>query len=429
MQMNRLWSWLKRAAATVLKRVYELRHRVPHWMRGPLSWLRWQLPLGLIDALTGSSNTERVPLERPEYHVRPDVDKTPIRLFIGPANFAGQGNAWARAVEHHVEGVSAVAFGVDVKGGFDFPRDFGIPPVVYRRNRRWQREQFAYVRDNFTHVIIESSRPLFADFMRLDPAREAAALARDGVRVAMLSHGTDTRVPSLHAARHHWSPYRNPEWREVPRLERQAINNVSRLKDFDGPVFASTPDLLDDLPFAQWCPVTVDLATWASSAPLLKGTKPIVAHAPSNGHVKGSEYADAGMQPLHESKKLEYRRIERVLASEMPAVYRSADIVLDQFLLGSYGVAACEAMAAGRVVVGNVTQAVRDEIMAQTRLALPIVQAEPHEIGDVVLELLEDPERIAEIGQASVAYVTAVHDGRMAARVISTGLEFGRKGP
>ncbi|PKQ25448.1 MAG: hypothetical protein CVT64_09580 [Actinobacteria bacterium HGW-Actinobacteria-4] len=385
--------------------------------------MRW------VDALAGLTNERRVPVDLPEYHVRPEVPHTPVRVFIGPANFAGQANAWARALEQHVPGVSGTVFSLETVGGFDFPHDFGIPPYAYRRNRRWQREQFGYVRDNFTHVIIESGRPLFADLMHLDPFREAKALTRNGLVVGMISHGSDTRLPSRHAARFTWSPYRDKDWAEVPRLERQARHNLAELKHFHGPVFASTPDLLDDLPFARWCPVTVDLSTWASTRPLLKGKRPVVVHAPSNGHVKGSEYADAALEPHHDSGLVEYRRIERVLSEQMPKIYRSADIVLDQFRIGSYGVAACEAMAAGRVVVGNVTGDVRRAILDATGMELPIVQAEPHEIGDVVAELVENPARMRAIGRASLKYVTEVHDGRYAARVISTGLEFGKKGP
>ncbi len=42
-------------------------------------------------------------------------------------------------------------------------------------------------------------------------------------------------------------------------------------------------------------------------------------------------------------------------ADAMPEVYGGADIVLDQFPLGTYGVAACEALVAGRLVVSHVS--------------------------------------------------------------------------
>ena len=40
--------------------------------------------------------------------------------------------------------------------------------------------------------------------------------------------------------------------------------------------------------------------------------------------------------------------------TELVEMVKSADIVVDQLLLGSYGVFACEAMAAGRVTVGHI---------------------------------------------------------------------------
>ena len=51
---------------------------------------------------------------------------------------------------------------------------------------------------------------------------------------------------------------------------------------------------------------------------------------------------------------VDYTPLRDVPWSEMPGVIASADIVLDQFALGGYGVAAVEAMASGRAVVGHV---------------------------------------------------------------------------
>lgn len=46
--------------------------------------------------------------EYPEARLRPEIPVTPRWLFIGPAGFAGQGFAWARAVEHDIPDVGAI---------------------------------------------------------------------------------------------------------------------------------------------------------------------------------------------------------------------------------------------------------------------------------------------------------------------------------
>ena len=69
---------------------------------------------------------------------------------------------------------------------------------------------------------------------------------------------------------------------------------------------------------------------------------------------------------------IEYRQIVGVPHAEMPEFYAGADIVLDQFTLGSYGVAACEAMASGRLVMGHVDEPARAEVRDRTGLDLPV---------------------------------------------------------
>jgi glycosyltransferase involved in cell wall biosynthesis len=109
----------------------------------------------------------------------------------------------------------------------------------------------------------------------------------------------------------------------------------------------------------------------------------------------------------------------------MPGIYRDADVVLDQFRLGSYGVAACEAMAAGRVVVGNVTDAVRRRVRETTGSDLPVVQAEPDEIADVVLRLIDERDWGRARAAEGVAFVERVHSGPLAAEALRGFLESG----
>ena len=103
------------------------------------------------------------------------------------------------------------------------------------------------------------------------------------------------------------------------------------------------------------------------------------------------------------------------------AGFAAADIVLDQFRLGSYGVAACEAMASARVVVGHVLPAVRERVREATGLELPIVEATPDTLAAVLEELISDPEGARRIAARGSEFVEAVHDGRASARALIDG--------
>jgi glycosyltransferase involved in cell wall biosynthesis len=139
--------------------------------------------------------------------------------------------------------------------------------------------------------------------------------------------------------------------------------------------------------------------------------------------MKGSELIDPVMESLAERGLITYRRVEGVDPADMPQVYRDADIVVDQFRVGSYGVAACEAMAAGRVVVGHIAQSVRDRVVADTGLELPIIEATPDTIEQVVLDLISHPERGREVAARGPAFVEQVHDGRRSAEALAPFVE------
>ncbi|HWV48247.1 MAG TPA: glycosyltransferase, partial [Microbacterium sp.] len=156
---------------------------------------------------------------------------------------------------------------------------------------------------------------------------------------------------------------------------------------------------------------------WASSRPV-DAPVPTLLHIPSAGHVKGTEHVDAAAGRLQDAGALRYVRMQGIPAADMPGLIGNADMVVDQLLVGSYGVAACEALAAGRVVVGNVDAAVRDLIRSETGLDVPIVQADPDTIEDVLRGLAADPERRQEIAAAGPVYVRQVHSGALTAQVL-----------
>lgn len=357
----------------------------------------------------------------------PHAPATPTRLFLGPANYAGQGYAWARAAER-LPGVGAVSMATLRPGGFGFETDQGVPIAVYGSSRRWQRRQKAYV-ERFTHVVIEAQRALFGTLMATPQERngayaEARLLAGRGAGVAMLCHGSDIRVPSRHlASATPWSPFGDPEWELVGHLERQtraAESALAELRTAGIPTYLSTPDLLLDQPEGTWLPVVVDPERWRTQAPPLERKVPLVVHAPSSSRLKGTELIEPVLEDLDGRGWITYRRLEGLTSAQMPELYRDADVVLDQFALGSYGVAACEAMAAGRVVVSHVTAQAREAVHDASGLDLPVVEATPDTLEGVLSQLLDDRaaagERAATRGPELVA---ALHDGAASARVLA----------
>lgn len=355
---------------------------------------------------------------------RPAVPPGERRLLVAPANFAGQGFAWSRAAVAHIPGTSGVSVEIGT-GTLSMPTDERIPPVVAYGDRTWAAEQLTWVRDNFSHVLIDGGRPLFGSLFDRDVLAEIAALRDSGLSVALMAHGTDVRVPSRHAAREPWSPFAGGLLEDLALREHRARTVAAAFEAFDGPTFVSTPDLLDDVAGAAWCPVVVDTELWGALPPARSDQFPTVLHVPSRSPMKGSDLIDPVLQRMQRDGVIRYHRASGVAARDMPELMQYASIVVDQFRIGSYGVAACEAMAAGRVVVGHVRADVRQRVRRTTGHDLPIVEATPDDLATVVGDLVSDGERLAALGADGRRFVAAVHDGRASAQALRGWLSAG----
>jgi len=343
------------------------------------------------------------------------VPDTAIRLYIAPTNYSGQAFAWARAAEAADHRIGARNVAVELPGGFLFPADTTVPIATVNSSLSWAEGEWGSA-TRFTHVLIEAERSLFGRLFERDLPREIAALQDAGISVAYLCHGTDIRDPRGHADRTPWSPY--PEDPRTAVLHADAVRNLELLRAVPLPTFVSTPDLLDDVPWATWCPVAIDVRRFASTRRPFSGATPLVIHASSSAVQKGSHLIEPAVAPLRDAGRLDYRLVTGATASDMPGIYESADIVLDQFRLGSYGVAACEAMAAGRIVIGHVLPSVRERVRDLTGMDLPIVEATPDTLREVLTRILDDPESAALAAQAGPVFVAAVHSGSASARAL-----------
>jgi hypothetical protein len=343
---------------------------------------------------------------------RPDVPDTPVRLLVGPANFAGQAWAWARAAEQHLDGVGATVMAVR-RGTIDFDADYAVPLAVYR-SYPWSVAQRRWLTRSFTHILIDSMRPLMGPLYGEDCRGEIEVLRGAGVQVGLIAHGTDIRVPSRHRALYPRSPF-DPDHPTTRALQAQSQRLSAVMLDFDGPTFVSTPDLLDFAPRATWLPVVVDGRRWAGGGPVLERPRPVVVHVPSNPFLKGSHLVDAQLQEMSDRGRIDYRRLQAVPPERMPDIVRDADIVLDQFVLGLYSVMAVQGMFAGRLVVAHVADRVRDRLPGE----LPVVEAGPDDVVAVLERILDERDAYREVAAAGRQYAGRVHDGTASAAVLA----------
>ena len=245
-----------------------------------------------------------------------------------------------------------------------------------------------------------------------DARNDAAFLRAGGVRVGLVFHGSEVRDPRRHARTHEFSPFRDPHDPYTRKLQAVADRTLALASDFEGPMYVSTPDQLDYVPGATWLPVAIDLEAWPITTE--HRTVPLVVHAPSNPVLKGTSAVEEALQPFIDAGRIEYRRVSGLPPQDAARLVRSADIVIDQVLLGLYGVLACEALASGAVVLGLVGSAIRDRVDD----TIPIVETTPLTVGARLEEVLAGLTELQAAASARRAYVERWHDGSESARVL-----------
>jgi glycosyltransferase involved in cell wall biosynthesis len=346
---------------------------------------------------------ERRPSRRPWRRLA----ETPIRLGLGPANFAGQLGEIARAITTTRADVSAEVFVRDAGSPFRYPADVVIPA---RRLKRLdgQVEQLQRILPRYTHLLADAFRPVFGTLNGEDIAGDLPALAEHGIKVALLAHGTDVRHPLRHLDRVPHSLFRDVPDEETLQERLRTAERNRRIADESGlPLFVTTPDLLEDLPQATWTPLIVDVDAWACDRPVMGRPRPLVLHAPSKRWTKGTSRILTQLEDLDARNLIELRLAEGLPWQEMRALVQDADVVIDQFGVGAYGVLACEAMAAGKPVLAYLTESVVQAI-GETP---PIVNTRPEDVAAAIGQLLDDRAEAAQIGRRSAEYARRFHDG------------------
>lgn len=129
---------------------------------------------------------------------------------------------------------------------------------------------------------------------------------------------------------------------------------------------------------------------------------PLLVHAPSEGGIKGSLYVERAITKLEdEGYEFNYQRIENMAHDLAIELYKQADIILDQFLLGGFGTLAAEGMAMGKPVVGYIIDEVRQEHFPDC----PVVNATIDTLEVVLADLIVNPDKRIEIGRKGRVFV------------------------
>jgi glycosyltransferase involved in cell wall biosynthesis len=180
-------------------------------------------------------------------------------------------------------------------------------------------------------------------------------------------------------------------------------------------VLVSTPDLLAWSSRARWLANPIDLRKYPYIGVEDHERKLRIVHAPSVPKVKGTEYV---VNAVDELKKEGYG-IELDLVKNMPHQealehYKQADIVVDQLLVGWYGVFAIECMALGKPVCAYI----REDLKSYLPTPGPLIATSPRDLKEDLRGLIEDAALRSRIGKTARMFVEQMHDADKIAKYL-----------
>ncbi len=338
------------------------------------------------------------------------------RLAVMPANSAGQGHAWATAAAT-LPDVSAVNYATVRETYLTFPATYEMTRHQ-RVDPEWVESLYEELAESYTHVLLEAGWD--PPELSYQPAEVAAAVARleqSGVKVGMVFHGSEVRIPSVHAQLCPYSNLADADDPYIQVLEIRARTTAETAKWLGIPLYCSTPDLADYVP-ATWLPLVINVDKYQSVKQKLVAPVPLVVHSPSNQKLKGSKAILEVLSKLAEEKLIRLWLVQNVPPEKMPDVFKAADIVVDQIGINSYGVAATEAMAAGCLTLAQIGDDTRSHIPG-----LPIVEADEGSLDSVMREILANLDEYCAVAERGPKFVREWHDGKASARALQGFLE------
>jgi hypothetical protein len=241
---------------------------------------------------------------------------------------------------------------------------------------------------------------------------DAPWLPRLGKRVVIEFVGSDVRMPSVEARR-------NPHYVRIEMEDDARATSLMRLwsEVTQGHVIVGDHSLdvflAPHFPHIHVVGARVDIRQLVPAAPDPLAQRMRVVHSPTDRAGKGTEFVRrATAELVAAGAPIDYVEVHGLSHREALDVYRSADLVVDQLCSGAHGVFAAEAMSLAKPVVCYLLP----EIEATYPPGMPIINANPNTLKQVLAEWVDRPRERHERGLASRAYAERVHDYRVVAR-------------
>jgi hypothetical protein len=285
-----------------------------------------------------------------------------------------------------------------------------ICDAVYRRFPGWAARfhkavlHLALVRYDVFHTFCDRGLLPATQGLRIEPA-EMAAIRHHDRRLYAYTYGADvrTRQATLALGRYNLCAECPEPGRFCTCDDGRGADNIEAIRQH-ATALVSMGDMLAYVPAARnmhyWPIDTSKLpevgVDWSGDRPLRVG------HAPNHTHFKGTRYLVGAIERLQaRGHPIELVSVTGVANSEVIALFKSCDVIADQFIAGFHGYTALEAMALGKPVLCYLrsSEAVIDPV------SCPIINCAPDTLEEALKACLDGKFDLAALGRRSRSYV------------------------
>lgn len=157
----------------------------------------------------------------------------------------------------------------------------------------------------------------------------------------------------------------------------------------------------DKLVLAHFCTDVSEKPNFVNMSP----SEPIVVlHAPNHEEIKGTKFLMQAIKNLqNKGLPVQLQIVRKVSNSELRQVMSKADIIVDQLVIGWYGMFAVEAMSLGKPVVANMREDLVSLYVAEGLLTdaneVPVIHSDIFKIEKVLEKLILEREKLNQHGQ------------------------------
>jgi len=235
-----------------------------------------------------------------------------------------------------------------------------------------------------------------------------------GKKIFMTYQGCDARQKDITKSRYtHAACHECTQRACGPQFDHWRRKRINIVEHYADHIFVLNPDLLAFVVKATWLPYAgLDLKNIPQrTVSTATDLQPLhILHAPTNQSIKGTHYVVQAVTLLQkQGVPVELHLISGQTHDKVLAKIPTADLVIDQLLIGFYGSFAIEAMAHEIPVMCYL----REQDLLQCKISyagIPIISVTPEQLADKILYYSRNKPLLADIGKQSRHYVEKIHD-------------------